>query len=424
MSIEQETSQDNQSVPAVQSVSMAAVGVRAAFWTVVALALLFACVLSFSPYTAMQFYVKIDCKDMALMSAEKYLSRHDDAYGEHRLPPPNGKYADALYLATGYSIDFMNATLAKKGRDSRDTLFYARKAETYINEYLSYNSTGSLLDRTREIDAYSLSHTVAAMHPYVYSYSDYLQTTRFKTWYLLDKAETLLERVDTATTPWIVTDENWVLQDGDTVIIDDLFLLLMQLTAYIDTELDALGLSEDIASAKGHVLRVEQVRDRSLLSGVNKPFDLFVYDSSDSPSFGNGETTNLYKNLTVHFGALVDYLRRNCVRYTYDALEADKAQHLRLTYRLKILNDFTKSMRNMTAVLSGQTQYFDDAYTAELRKTHTDWESLGWVKGDGKMRITRDGKREIIGTDAGVFVEDWYTFGMLYDYVHWRNTLI
>ena len=101
--------QEAQTEPA--GINLIAVGIRSAFLTVVAAVLLFGCFVSFFPYTAMRMYSSLDLKYMALVSAEKYLSRNADEYDE--------AYVDAFYLAANNSIYFFEDEIAKNGYGSR-----------------------------------------------------------------------------------------------------------------------------------------------------------------------------------------------------------------------------------------------------------------------------------------------------------------
>ena len=400
----------------------AAIAVRSAFWTVVAGVLLFACFLSFFPYTAMRFYTKLDVSDMALSSAEKYLRWHSDVFDpiNEKYPAPFGKYADALYCAADNSVNFMNENTGKGKYASANAKYYARKVDKYASQYLSSNTVISLYPRSQQIDRYSLLHTPLAMHPYVYSYVNRLSTARFKAWYILGDRESMDTQVSLQTTQW--DQAGW--QPGP----DD-YLLLAQLSAYINAELDNLGFTELIESKTNGVLMWDEAPvSAENFYGKNKPFDLFVYDAADKENDaqrGDGELTRLFditSELTFaggttrnNFAVLVDYIRQNMRKYTYGQPEADRAEHLRYTYYLKTLVDFWRSMHNMTAVLYANRAYFDTASHAGLQRAAHFWEEASFVTG---VYFTRDG----IGSLGGCYIYEWFNWGMLYDYVNYTNT--
>lgn len=260
--------------PTQGELSIAAVGVRAAFWTVVAIALCFACFLSFFSYTAMRFYTKLDLKEMALVSAEKYLARHSAEYDieSNVAPQADTKYVDALCCAVNYSIDFMEEALRKEGKESQNARYYAKRVDKYATIYINcLGVPDSTFLRTQRIDAYNLAHTVnPALHPYVYSYADYLQSSRFKAWYVLGNDAAIRARINTATTSWMYVDTlgndaeiTWMPNsDAQT---EDLLLLLAELSAYIDAELNEIGLSQEIGTAADRMLDPQTLSGRTLM---------------------------------------------------------------------------------------------------------------------------------------------------------------
>lgn len=406
------------SVPA-PSVSTVAVGFRAAFWTVVAGILLCACILTFSPYTAMRFYTKLNLKDMALSSAEKYLRWHDDVYDADadKYPTADGKYADALYCAVNNSVYFMNKNVGAGKYRSEKAVYYAKKAYRYADEYLACNGVASLYPRTQRVDAYSLLHTASALHPYVYSYADRLAAARGKAMYILGNTEQLRTQIEGATTQW--DQEGWTPSGED-------FSLLAVLSAYIDAELDDLGLDEIISQKAYGVLSWKNVPQTLSLYRSDKPFDLFVYDGEDAKAGkgGDGEFTRLYDLVSVaklpdggtrdNFGLFVNAVRQNMQKYTAGRPDANRGEHLRYTYYLKTLTDFWRSMHNMSAVLFAQSNYFDPAYADALQQAGGEkgyWENVSVVT---DVCFVRDGERQV----GSCYLYEWYNWGMLYDYVH------
>ncbi|MDE6398857.1 MAG: hypothetical protein K2L51_06010, partial [Clostridiales bacterium] len=388
--------------------SMVTVGVRSAFWTVVAGILLFACFLSFFPYSAMRFYTKLDLKDMALSSAEKYLRWHSDEFDavREKYPAPFGKYADALYCAANNSLYFMNESVGRGKYASENAKYYARKVDTYASQYLTANTVISLYPRSQQIDRYSLLHTPLAMHPYVYSYVNRLSTARFKSWYILGEDARMRELVNLRATQWDQAD--WTVDPED-------FSLLAQLSAYIDAELDNLGITDLAADKKNSALTWDDAPVlANVFYGKNKPFDLFVYDAADKETDGqrgDGEFTRLYDLVSEftfangekrnNFAEWVDFIRQNMRKHTYGQPEANRTEHLRYTYYLKTLVDFQRSMQNMTAVLYANRAYFDTAYQTQLQRAANFWESAAFVT---NVYFTRDG----IGSVGGCYIYEWY----------------
>lgn len=394
-------------------INTAAVAVRSAFWTVVAGMLLFACFLSFFPYTAMRFYHALDLREMALYSAERYLSRHADEMDAARgkFPAANGKYADALYFAVNTAADLMNESVGAGKYRSEEAQYYARKAEKYAAAYLDANIIGSLYERTERTDTYNLLHSSASLHPYVYSFADTLETVRFKAWYILGEYNKMQERVSTATTLWGQTD--WTPVEAD-------FLLLKQLSVYIDAELDELGLSDVIAQkTAGYLMNDKDIPDDITLYGLRKPFDLFIYDAADvdpyGRPYGDGAYTVLYEQITKNYDQWVSLIRENATRYALHGEAQDAKMHLKFTYYLKTLSEFTRSMRNMTLLWDTQKTYFDEEYRSDLQTGRNTWYNKMSVH---NVRVTkRNGAGEITGTDTGTYqIYEWYAWGMLDDY--------
>lgn len=421
-----------------QRVNIFAVAVRSAFWTVVAGVLLCACFLSFFPYTAMKFYAKLDLKEMAFASAEKYIARNASDYSAEsgRVPSGFGKYADALYYAANASIYFLNDAVSEKGGASEDAVYYAKKVNKYANEYIYWNDLSllgeenSFRNRTKKIDDYNLLHTAPRMRPHVYSYTDYLNTALFKSWYVLAKdekarsvetsayLEKMTTRLSTVTTRWNEI-EDWTKENENTVA--DVFLLFGQLSTYIDAELYELGLYKDIAANPNGLLHIDEneignFSRRALLSGKDKPFDLFLED--DVRNAGNGKESiftvwyDFINDNYSKFVELVKSLTMNGNKYIPSSAEATAdvthaaTQQLKYTYYVKTLSDFSRSMHNMTAVFSGNRRYFDEKVQTDLQQSFEDWQNnmfVGDVRNSANLSSCR--------------IFEWYEWGMLNDYL-------
>lgn len=384
----------------VKPINIPAVALRSAFWTFVAGILLCACFLSFFPYSAMRFYSRFDLKDMALMSAEKYLSRNSDKYAEatRKTPAPFGKYADALYCAANNSIHFMNGKVQNKGYESRDARYYAEKVVKHSDEYIRF--TIALSERTSRVQSYNLIHSAPALHPYVYSYTDYLATMRFKAYYILGDYAKMGTIINETTTPWINAGSDW--QFANEYEFDEFMLLISELNAYLDGEFTKIGLDKLISEAKDGVLYPQGIGDEINLYGAQKPFDLFIEDS--------GRFALLYTDTVKHIDKFVDYIRDNSIRYAPDSSAPDLMKHLQYTYYLKNLSVFVRNMINMTATLSANNKFFDEVYREELKKSYDTWQSSYFVS---DVRYTRDG----ITTTSSCYLGEWYNWGMLNDYL-------
>ena len=393
--------QEAQTEPA--GINLIAVGIRSAFLTVVAAVLLFGCFVSFFPYTAMRMYSSLDLKYMALVSAEKYLSRNADEYDE--------AYVDAFYLAANNSIYFFEDEIAKNGYGSRGVEFYARKADKYAGGFVEKRRqteqdrdarTIALLKRTTSVDEYSLRNTFPAMHPYVYSYLDKLEVARFKAWYALGDYESMNDRRSEAVTYW--GQENWEITlpkvENPELVASD-FLFLSQLSAYINAELENLGLKDIISGAKDGMLTPKLVPESLNLYGVD-PFKLF-FEKSFTP---------LYTLIKNNYEKFVDYIKANATKYSSTGTETNVSEHLKHTYYLKCLSDFTYSMHNMFAVISADKQvgYFDPAIRKDLKNEYNDWENRLQVDG---VRIWAEGQYQT----RRVSIKQWFNLGMLQDYM-------
>lgn len=392
--------------------SMTMLAVRAALCTLVALVFAFVCFLSFFPYTAMRFYVALDLKEMALVSAEKYLSRNSGKYDEGKLPAADGKYADALYFAVNASVDFMNENASADGYDSPKAVYYAKRVNKYVGEYSRYNVVTSLLGRTQKVDEYSVAHTLPSVHPYVCDYADSIEVSRFKAWYILGKAVEMRERVGKGM-PWTSDVDHKTLNNAQ---IDDIYLLLGQLSAYIDCELDRLGLTATIKQSENGFIFYDDVKDASLFAPKDKPFDLFIDD--------DGRFTAWYNYLEIYFDDILEVVKTNALRYVPGSVDEDRTEHLRYTRYLKILDDFGKSMLNMTAVFYSQVNYFDKEYEQAIRDSVDTWQvKVNFVPADGLRVYNPDtGSYGTLSEGSIISLSDWYARGMLYDYTgFWRQ---
>lgn len=403
---------------AAEQTSIVGFALRSAFMSLAVVVLLFACILNFSPYTAMRFYSKLDMKDLALASAEKYLARNADEYD--RLTGDNNKYADALYLAVNNSVYLMNENIAAKGYRSSATLYYARKADKYVNMYLDSNAMSM---RTARVDEYNLAHTQPAIHPLVYSYGDTLVKVRFKLWHMLGNDSEISTRVSTATTGWNEASGEW---DSDTAsdMLDRAIPFFAQLTAYIETEFaysepnfrySIKEIDEVTKETTTRTVDMKEAFEHDPLLNPNyisvdlygdKPFSLFVNN--------DGSFTGLYNDVLYRFDSFVNVLKSKSLENLPNNPEADRAAHLRYTYGLKVMRDFTLSMANMTATLSAGNGFYDEGYRAALKSSANVYENKYQVRG---VRVTRDGI-----TQTGTYnMENWYNWGYLYDYLgFWR----
>ena len=401
------------------AVDLVAFGCRVTFLTAIVCVLLFACILCFSPYTAMRMYTKLGNRDMALQSAEKYLRWNDDELrpDKQKYPHPFGKYTNALYSAANNSVYFMHKNLGAGKYRSRTAKYYARKVARYAGNYVDNNDMASLLPRSDRIDAYSLAHTAPALHPYVYRYADTLSAERFTAWYILEEYAVMNTHNSELTTQW--DQEGWTPAESD-------FLLLTELSAYINAELDNLGLSDLIANKTSGVLLRNDIPADFSLYGKNKPFDLFVYDANDvdvngDPLLNSDIFSPLYRavsEVTVaatggqkrnNFALFVDFIRQNAVKYARDGAEPNRAEHLRYTYLLHTLVDFWRAMNNMTAVLAAKENYFPEQYRSALQAAYNFYQTNSYVS---NVRMYRDG-----AVTSGGYIYNWYDWGMLPDYL-------
>lgn len=392
--------------------SMVALAIRAVCGTLVAIVLAFGCFLSFSPYYAMRIFDKLELKDMALSSAERYLSRNAKKYSQSNQPEAFGKYADALYYAVNASIDFMNDSVPKYGYDSAKAKYYAERVDKYVGEYSGYNVVTSLQPRTQRVDEYAVAHTQPSVHPYVCDYADSIRISRFKAWYILGKDKEMSERVQQGL-PWVPGADSPQLS---TAQIDDLYLILGQLSVYIDCELDNLELTAVIRRSPNGFITPEDIKDDTLLAPKDKPFDRFIED--------DGQFTAWYNLLVEHFDEIVDAVRNNALRYTVGFGEENPTEHLKYTRYMKILDDFGKSMINMTALLNSQWKYFADKHQESVRGSFGTWYNKALVVPAGGVRIyDRDaGGYKTFSEGSIVSLSDWYNNGLLYDYLgFWRS---
>lgn len=399
-------------------VDLVAVGIRTAFITIIAIVLLFGCFLSFFPYTAMKFYDKIGNKEMALGYAEKYMNinRSDEQ------PSAFGKYADALYYATNTSAYFMNRYNDTEGTAGENATYFAKKAYKYADEYLGYNS---LNERTEKIDSYNLSHAMPVARPQVYSYSDYLNTMRFKAEYILYR--NALNGGDTATAEeyrvkmlgpiqGVITGWGEGETDGFNLNesqYDAAFLMFSQLTVYINGELHELGLKSKMQEAEHGVIILKSDTDNGIIGKVRNSFELLLQpDAPDSPQ-SDSPFTRDYKSITDRYNEFIKRLRDNCTKYIVNSAEQNApTMHLKNTADLKSLSDFAVAMQNMTSVLSANANHYDDKYEQSLKQSNEDWLNNLFVQ-DVRMRDHRNQ----IDNHANGYIYDWYEYGYLADYL-------
>lgn len=411
---------DNLSENSDSSVNIVAVGVRSAFWTIVALVLAFGCFLSFFPYTAMRMYSALDMKYMALNSAEKYMSRNEDEI-DIKAGKLNGygKYADALYLAVNNSVYLMDDAVEKYGYGSMEAADYAKKADKHITAYLACQKDLSMSKRTAEVDSYSLRNTSPAMHPYVYSYTDRLNVSQSRAQFVLGKSGNITTRANATTTYW--GQETWELKETDyepgtaqAMVAND-FLFLSQLSAYINAELDKLGLAK---LTESNMLTYDKIPKELSLYG-STVFNLFIYSEADKSAgvvndkgdiVKPGEYTPLHNLIKKYYSDFVNYVKANSTRFSYDELR-NINEHLKNTYYLKILSDFTYSVHNMHSVLRAKSEYFDTTVRDKFVEDYEDWHN-------NLQTEARIWDSEVKGyRTRNVSLTQWYNIGMLYDYL-------
>ena len=155
---------------------------------------------------------------------------------------------------------------------------------------------------------------------------------------------------------------------------------------------------------------------RALLSGKDKPFDLFLED--DVRNVGNGKESiftvwyDFINDNYSKFVELVKSLTMNGNKYIPSSAEATAdvthaaTQQLKYTYYVKTLSDFSRSMHNMTAVFSGNRRYFDEKVQTDLQQSFEDWQNNMFV---------RDVRNSANLSSCRIF--EWYEWGMLNDYL-------
>ena len=408
--------------------NIVALAVRSAFLTFVAAVLAFSCFLVFSPYSAMKIYSNLGNFELALSSAEKYMERHPGEYDADKkiLPAPFGKYADALYFATNTSISFMNDAVKGGKYNSREAKYYAEKVYKYTQAYLTANgSIDSLYRRTLKVDEYSLQHTKQrSLHPYVYSYRDDLERAKFKSAYIiLGNKEVMRDATVITNTwnnaqghPWMVRDGKlaWGSEAGQEFSDDEvrqMFLLLSNLANYTRTETDKLYYSgrivlSDKALAKnyerGGDVRLSRDKFNTVRLYGSGAYDLFI-DSS-------GKFTELYDNVYGRMESLLEYIKANADKYVWGS-GASSSEHLKYTYYLKALKDFTLSMVNMTVVLSAGRGAYNAENDIAIQQSEMNYANLYFVN---DIWFYRDGSYWNTGAD----MSEWYLRGPLINYVY------
>ena len=239
------------------------------------------------------------------------------------------------------------------------------------------------------------------MHPYVYSYLDKLEVARFKAWYALGDYESMNDRRSEAVTYW--GQENWEITlpkvENPELVASD-FLFLSQLSAYINAELENLGLKDIISGAKESGTLTFDIVPESLSLYGKEPFKLFL----------DKDFTPLYDTIKNNYEKFVKYIKNNATKYSSTGTETNVSEHLKHTYYLKCLSDFTYSMHNMFAVLRAKQEYFDEAIREDLRDGYNDWENRLQVDG---VRIWAEGQYQT----RRVSIKQWFNLGMLQDYM-------
>lgn len=379
-------------IPDAPTFHVYSVAVKTLFWVVVAGVLLFVNILYFFPYNTMRIFSNIGQDNRALIFAERYIDAKQDDYNSIS-PEPDSKFADARLLAVNNSIILMNKRVTQKGYGDAKASYYAEKATKHIDEYLKFNTAGSLGDRSKLIDEYSLKkfRAMPYMHPRlsVYNFANYIQVQRYRSQLLLgNKDELYLQHVNETTATW--DDENFAVPTGTER--NDVYVLFAQINEYIHTELDQLGLYALTPDQYGLYDRSEVTKKIKYPSG-KRSFGFFIENS--------GNFTALYTRISKHFEAFKSDLQQ-----TTDKTSASKM--LPNLYFVNILNELAQNFYNMALVVEANIRYYNVNYESKLNALRNDWLTHYRISGE---------KIWMSNTELNAnYLSDWYALGLLHTY--------
>lgn len=152
-------------------------------------------IMSLFPYASMRFFDTLGNKNATYNMAIKYINKYEGKYDINieNSVPFDSKFADCLVVSVMTSnTNFENAIHDNGVRDSK-TLNKAKEFAQNSARYLSYDS---MQKRSKIIADSDIKNTSYVMHPYLYNYSDYINSQNVKANFVLGQFEYLSTYLD------------------------------------------------------------------------------------------------------------------------------------------------------------------------------------------------------------------------------------
>lgn len=371
------------------------------YLTFVALALFLTMFVLLFPYPSMKTYMKTGMKSRALECAERYVNVHEKEYATVQ-PSYDSKFADVLYAGINLSSSLLDEEI-KNGGDSAKVKKIAKQADKFASAYLSYDS---LVQRTRIIDAYSLSHSLPSMHASVYSFENTATVLREKAGFILGGSQ----------------DSFWhfyenmlgdLLLNGDTFELneetaDKYIKLFNGLSGIIDHELNEIGFYSKVefspnGNASGESIAAAEFDfDGSQFALLYSRDGLRLHEGGAvveglSPLMKWASTTSQLetdpRGMQYWLPRFTDYVR--------DYAPSGKAEWAKKVFWTKSLADLIERISNAFTVMACNLEAYNEDQKNEIIAAADIWDKLGFVK---------DGDNEIL-------FNEWYRFNVLPRYV-------
>lgn len=301
------------------------------------------------PFSAMKVFNNLGMYERALESGDRYINGEISAFGAGREDEygnfkgvtetpalTNDDFVEALDVCINLSNKLM--TESKAVKSTADEAYYAEKLERYTRIYACLAGVGSL--NAKKNSANIANVPMIQLRPYVYSYAHTIMKLNFSARVVLGKTDYMMYSIGRAGDVMTSVDErlntltNTVEKSG---LIDQYVDFIDELNAYLEYELDKLGLTGIELNETTVRTKYSKVLDGSQFSLFIVPLDGFtrLYN-------GLGETFTTYAQLA----------------YDYEPSTMDDRLHQ--LYQLQVLTSFSEKMSDISTLL----YYNADAYGA------------------------------------------------------------
>ncbi len=331
------------------------------------------------PFSAMKAYNSLGMYDRALESGERYINgRLSDLDAEGVDEKGNfigvtahaelsgGDFLEALDVCVTLSNKLMKES--KSAGSYADAVYYAEKLERYTRMYACLAGVGYINSRKDSANIANVPSERPQIYikPYVYSYSHTNMKLNFSARVVLGQTNYMMYNIGRSGDVMTSIDErlntftNTVEKSG---LIDQYVDFIDQINAYLDYELDKLGLVGAQLDESTVRTKYSKLLDGSQFALYLTPLDGF---------------TRLYNGLGATFTAYA--------QLAYDFVPSNMDERLRQLYQLQVLTTFSEKMSGIATLL----YYNADAYGASssvIIKDYPAWDERRAVYDGQQNRV-------------------------------------